>query len=549
MKRREEWEDLAQFLSEDPPDKGKEVDPPEPWWPDLNPTQRLAWEDKSENILLDAEKASGKTVGALHSLVRHCYEADGALAMVVVTNYNVGLLGIWHDLESLVLPAWRDGNRHPQFYTDPNGNLVPHPMADELADDGIGLEFTNSQLDPKTKASRMWIRNMHGSWSQVILISIPFAKHLESKVKGISPSFVLVDELTNCESRAYHSYITSQMGRRRKLKGVAQQYVATCNPAGPSHWTYKLWFEECLDPNGVEGLDGLKRRPTFKRYHIPIQENLHRLPAGYLQRLKDAFGHDPIELSRLLDGVWVDRPDGTAIFVDVFVPSKHVKGEAHRSQGLIPHSGHTIVGGWDPGPVNFSYHMMQFIPFDGRVVVYVFDELNFVGLSAPYHRIVPVIMRRRWFWMQKLGEVTWEDIADEAAFNQLNTSGSYDHKDIEALSKKWVDEHKEVKLPQIKLKAAPKGNDSVPTRARILGELFQTDSILISATCAKTIEMLLHLESEEATPGKYDPLVGFRPKSSRFKHPFDSLTYPIFSRMNVTRKKAPERHCYEAGRG
>ena len=101
-------------------------------------------------------------------------------------------------------------------------------------DNGIGLQYTESKLDPKTKASKIWIGNRYGGWSMAILISIPHAKSIEARVKGPAPSFVYIEELTNCESVKYYSYLRAQLVRRRGMGTPPRPTASSPLPGGTS---------------------------------------------------------------------------------------------------------------------------------------------------------------------------------------------------------------------------------------------------------------------------------------------------------------------------
>jgi len=53
-----------------PPPKRKETD--EGWEPILGPAQQESFDSTARYILCHGEKGSGKTIGLLHKLVRHC---------------------------------------------------------------------------------------------------------------------------------------------------------------------------------------------------------------------------------------------------------------------------------------------------------------------------------------------------------------------------------------------------------------------------------------------------------------------------------------------
>ena len=188
-----------------------------PWHPDLNPTQQKIFDDSSRFVLGYGEKGSGKTIGFGHKVIRHAYENNNALVMILSPSIRTGAEGIWHDLETLVIPAWTEG---------------------------IGLESSSAKLDPNTKDRHRWIGNRHGGWSKLLLISIPYAAAVETRIKGPAPSMIYVDELTQCDGKEYFTYPAAQLGRRRGIEGP-QQYCASCNPEGPSHWVYRTFFEDC----------------------------------------------------------------------------------------------------------------------------------------------------------------------------------------------------------------------------------------------------------------------------------------------------------------
>lgn len=522
-----------------PPDKtpGKVYD--DGWRPALNPTQQLIFDDPSRFVLAEGCKGSGKTLSFAHKIVRHCYENENAFYIVITPTVFTGSEGIWQDLETLVLPAWRDGNKHSRFLED---GETPNPHYGELMDNGMGLEYTESRLDPQTKDKIIWIGNRFGGWSKIVLKSIPYAVQVEARIKGPAPSGIYVDELTNTEGRQYFTFPAAQLGRRRSIEGP-QQFCASYNPAGPSNWVFKEFY---IPPEGVDenelhlirsydqgGIGRGAYDEDYAIYNVHISENLKHIGADYVRNLKKVFSKDPVESQRLIDGLWIDRPTGDSIFSEHFIESIHVKGDAGKGEGLMPVVGHPIIVSYDPGPANFSVHFLQCIPIkkgsDEKLLWLVFDELNYVGKRQKYSIVVPNIMLRMAYWQKRMSHnFVFEHISDEAAFTHQDKEGSYDAADVERLSREFLDKHSFPNLKPIKMKACPKGKDTVPARVRLLMTLLSEECLLVSALCPKTKEMFQHLERENETPGKYDPLAAFRPRRSPHLHPFDSLSYAPF---------------------
>lgn len=479
------------------------------WSPLLGKTQNEVFHDPSPYILVYGEKGSSKTIGCLSKLVRHCYENDRALALVITPTSYTGSEGCWHDLQDFELPRWRYGN-----YEWVNGEKG------RQLDYGIGLRYTESKLHPKTKDSQIKIINRFETESIIVLKSIPYAEVVKQRMFGPTPSYVYIDEVTNCSSPVYFNYPAAQLGRRRNIEGP-QQLVASCNPKGPSNWVYNKWFVEPVDEETGE------RDPDFPVYHLPLTENIW-VGEKYKQKLAKIFRTDPVEWRRLVKGEWVERPDGEAIFANSFVHDVHTKGDALKNRGLMPIVGFPIIIGYDPGPKNFCMTLMQHIPLSsGKWVWLVFDELNYVGQGKPYPYIVPQLVRRLLYWNEKLATTfSHEHIADEAAFNTLNTKGSFDNKDIQEIANAYIKEHKHPIKPFV-LKPCPKGRDTVPARVRLLQSLLMDETIIISATCTKIIDMFGQLRAKKPKEGDYDPEEGYRPTRTPHIHPFDSLSYPI----------------------
>lgn len=458
------------------------------WTPDLNPTQARIFHDVAPFVLAYGEKGSGKSIGAEHKMVRHCYENWDALGLVVTPSIRTGKFGVVHDLETLILPAWEDG---------------------------IGLEWIPSKLDPNTKDRIMKLGNRHGGWSTILQIAIPYAEAIASRVKGIHPSFILADELTDCESREYFTLLAAQLNRRRHIEGP-QQYVATCNPKGPSNWVYQVFFE---DPHDHE--TGLKD-PSFSVYHVPFRENSHRPEmASYLSTLERAVKGDPIERARLIEGKWIERPTGDALFKEHYKTERHVVGDLSAGTGIMPVPWVPCTIGYDLGQVYSAAVFMQLVPLNTGNVWVVFDEICHLNEKILYKTMASEVVKRILEWNKAVGRnMSWEHIADDSAVNQWRpgSGGSYDAWEFESEFNRAVLLHG---LPSMKMSGCPKGAGSVEARVRMTQGRLHQEKLIVSAQCPTVQEMLLMLEGKKDEP--------LRPKktSRGMIHVFDAMTYPI----------------------
>ena len=483
-------------------------------------------------LLAYGEKSSGKTCGLGHKGVRHVYEEWNALWLIITVYISAGTEGVWHDLQDLILPAWRDGNRFPDFL---NGER--HPRAGERMDTGIGLHYTESRLDPNSKDRHIWVHNRHGGWSKILLKSIPHAQQVEDRVKGPAPSMVYVDELTNCGGPQYYTYPALQLSRRRRTYGT-MQFTASCNPKGPSHWVYQDIILPAQEGN-----------KDISVHHVPLAENRHRISPDYIRRL-DMTLKNPYERRRLMDGEWIDVPAGDAIFKDYFAPEIHVKGDALKDIGLTPLPGFPIIASHDPGPKNYSIHLMQRIPTmdPARPLVWTaFDELNYVGKYKPYRVVVKNLADRLRYWSEKMRwTFVHRHIADEEAFTRKDNKGNIEVLEIQRLAKEFG--------IAFRMFPAPKGVNSQPQRVTMLIDMLLYETIFISATLEKTLDMLRLLPSKPLKEGEYDEFVGLRPAKCQELHSFDSLTYAPWRYMvlpsRATRTDKEKQYIpFIAGRG
>lgn len=481
------YELLDEYVPSAPPARTPEIGG---WLPDLNPTQLLILNDPNPYILAYGEKGSGKSVGLEHKLVRHCYENYDALGLVFTPSIRTGKFGVIHDLETLVLPAWEDG---------------------------IGLQWLPSKLDPNTKDRILKVGNRFGGWSTILQIAIPYEEAINGRIKGIHPSFILGDELTDCEGPGYFSRIAGQLNRRRNITGP-QQYCASCNPKGPSNWVYKVFFEEVVNAETGE------KDPAFSVYHVPFRENAHRPEMrDYINTLEKALRTDPIERARLIDGKWVERPTGESLFREHFVSARHMVGDRRAGTGLRPVRGLPCVVGYDLGQVYSAAVFLQYVVTESGKIWIVFDEITHLGQKILYKNMAAEVVERMLMWNAAIGEkLPWEHVTDDSAINQWRPggSGSYDAWEFEKEFNLASLRHG---LPQMRMRGCPKGAGSVEARVRILQGKLAGDNILISAACPAVEDMLTMLEAkkdEELKPKK---------TVAGHIHVFDALTYPLLS--------------------
>ena len=502
-------ERLRDLIDPPPPNTGRNIELSKPWSPSLGPTQQIIFDSVAKNILAYGEKGSGKTFGLLHKLVRHCYENQNALAVILVPVRSMATKGgAWDKLQNQILPEWKEG---------------------------LGIQTTDVVKDSQHNEF-FWIENRFGGWSQVVLMSAPHAGQLRLRIRGLEPSFVLVDELTSCDARDYWQAVAAQVGRRPGIAGV-QQYTAACNPEGPSHWVYKVFFEECFsDITGEWDAD-------FARFHVPIGENKMNLPPGYVEGLIKAYQNDPIEAARMLGGEWIDRPSADALFKDIWNERIHVYPAPDKvTERILPNPAYPVIVGMDPGNTNNAFIFMQRLPVKVDVGVVlkwvVFDEIVHTKRRLDYKVLMPAVIRRWHFWncavfggtrpefQGKFLKVVW--ISDTSAFNQFRAAGgSFDVLAIERAARFECLLHN---LPPPRVRPTVKFKNSRVVRVKLLMDALGADEVVVSAGCLKLRAALNLVEAEPAKAGEpYDPDRAMTPRKSQHVHPLDAFTYPMLT--------------------
>ena len=483
-------ERLSELASEGPEEK--EYDPN--WKPSLSPTQHKIYDSKAKYILAHGNRGSGKTyVLGGHKLVRHAWHNFNALCLIIVGIRSQAILGgVWHKLITEILPLWKDG---------------------------IGMDYTQERQDTQ-KNIYIDVQNKFGGWSRIYLISIPHGSLVKNRVKGFEPSYLFMDELTNLDGPVYFDSVVQQLGRRPGID-EEQQFTAACNPAGPSNWVYKRWWEYPLDKEGNYNSD-------YERYFLDVKENIDNLPEGYYDRVLEATRGNPYEYKRMALGEWIDVPAGDAVFKGYFRENLHIAGAGQER--IVPNPAYPIIIGYDLGAVNHGIVFLQQIIGTDKTIWTAFDELVTINEKIPFEELVTRLMRRMSRW-NRLMEHNFKYLhySDNSAFNQYRpggTQGSYDVLDVERISRQ---KGETFGLETIRMRAAPKFQGSVEARVRLMMTRLQGQEFVMSNNLKALKAMFMGMVSEKVRDGKYMPEAPFKPQRSKHVHVFDALTYPMIS--------------------
>lgn len=486
-----------------PPPTPREEVVQKPWEPDLRPAKKAAWDSDARALLCWGEKLSGKSWLLSMKVLKHCYDNQNALGLILVRVQNMATKGgAWDKLITEIIPMWKEK---------------------------IGLVTSEIKTDNQ-HYQYVWILNRYNTWSMVAIMSSPHANQLRSRIRGVEPSCVFLDELTSCDSPLYFQSVFAQLGRRPFVEGV-QQYLAACNPEGPSHWVHDKWFVEPFDEETGEW------DPDFQNIKFPREEIKDLVPEGAFEQLEKAYRGDPIEKIRMVGGEWVDRPSGDSHFVDLYLPSRHVRpvdedGTPDKRRRIMPVKGYPMIISLDPGPMNSALVLEQWLPIDGRLRWVTFDEVIVLKKRIDYRQYIRVVMRKIRWWRDTCGDEKGEQlkqvwISDESAFNQWRAGGGGGSFDVMDFEKIYESNRAEFKLEPMRIRPAPKFQGSVKARIQTVQTLLVQDEVIISSCCPHVQRMFLQLRSPKQKEGQpFDPDVAMSldPKDPN-RHIFDAYSY------------------------
>lgn len=443
--------------------------------PDLNPTQVDIYLSQKPFVLAYGERASGKTGGFLHKAIRHCYDEQDAWALLVTKISRQGESGLADELIRNYLPVWeRD----------------------------LGLVWRKFSINPTTKDLIGWIGNRHNGWSKIQMMSIPYAVQTAARMKGLSPSYIFVDELSEFDSKDVVTYSVQQVNRRSGIEGP-QQWCTATNPTGDDTWVFDLYFYDSCDDNG-EPLE------DWDVFYVPFSENRHRVPEGYLKNLEQILRSDPIEKARLIDGKWIARPSNDAFFGKFLNEEFHIRGDKRTGAGIKPVPGYPVIVGMDPGTRWTSVVYTQRLPINGKKTWVVFDEIVYQQ-RHDYRTLAYHMCKTMDMWNDIVGEdLVYTHISDSSATTMWRPGeGTFDAKVIEDHSN-----------GRIRIYGCPKGVGSVRQRITLLQDALIDEEIIFSIRVKNVILMLRGLEADDKDPNK--------PRRSKHLHNFDALTYILY---------------------
>lgn len=481
--------------------------------------QRHAYYLNKRYILLSGPRLAGKTIGAVHRVIRHAWETGdaniGARIGVFCTTIKVGLSGIWDDIYKL-LKVWEGENivgEDNEFFTV-TGNTQTSRGA--------------------TRQYYMQIKNKYGATSEFQLHSLEFEGDVESKFLGTRFSCLYFSELQNFHERSTFDIPKNQL-RALGIPYEQHLWIADTNPPeeGDAHWAHQVFF---VDPTLEEPPELLKTEEEIKDFRraqeetglvlFSIDDNPLADPRD-ISNVKQTYKDDPEGWARFVLGKWV-RGVGFkgAWFAKDFVSrrSQIVIGEAdprtdeEEWEVMLPQkSTTTLYIGLDTGETNHAGGILQKRFVDGRSVWDILDEQVHIKseiMLSDFGEVLKAKMDRLEKYLEHPVDWTcWADTSLEK-FKPNSVEGTDANIIMDAVDYKF----------HIQFATDAKKPKTVRRRLTLFINLLRQNRLFVSANCFETIKMF---ESLRKGANEFTHIM----KGDRHKHIFDALSYVIFSEM------------------
>lgn len=458
----------------------------EVWNPSLSAKQQVVFDDvTTPNLLLVSSRYTGKSYACGYVAARHAYDFHGSMVLVVAkTKRQLMAGGLFEVLGSDILPTFKQ-------------NID-------------GFDY----VGPKTTVEKdviFQITNRFGTKSVIQMMSVASDSELKRKIRGITASLLIIDEITLYDTIDIFEQLSGVLGRRTSIPSENQRMIATCNPTSPEHWVATTW--SVLEPE--------EREEGYGVIQFFPADNPSPHVADYYARLRRTLANNPTQLARDVEGEWVAVPSGNAIFKNHF-NDYHVKGDVRAGTVLQPRAGLPICVGYDLGDTNHGVSFLQEIITPDKIIWIVFDEVSFVSKEVSLDTLTHEVLSKMNYWCEEVGhQFSFSHISDKSAFDRFRSAnGSFDNKVVEQCSRDRLKDFPQLTRP-IRMIPCPKPEGSVAARTRLIMNMLSQGGLFVSANCVQHIEMFRKIVSKKEDP--FSP--GVR---SRYKHIYDSLGYPIF---------------------
>lgn len=489
----------------------------EPWRPRLFPKQEEILLDKHKILLVCGPRFSGKSIGIAHSFIMCAWETWEANLAVVVSSYKVATGGgSWADVE-IAAREWAEAGIESEY-----------GVTFDIVSSDPTTGRPGSKLQKESRTPMLEIRNKFGNISTIRLISIDNENEIEEKTKSGRFQKIWLVELSNFKSRKIVTcfypllrtgltHIHSNPDHVGYFAEDRYQLISDTNPApdGKQSWIYQWFYEgncEGVPAKDLPSVEAFKKKKAV--LEIFIEDNIY-LDSEKKSELIGLFAGDPVDYQRFVEGIW---PDGTldkaAMFGDVFTEQLIIEGQIEVSELT-----ETLITGWDVGPVNKAFALLERRIESGKTMWMLLDEVVYVGNSIPLDEFVYEVM-------SKLMEINdfykklrpnfkgfkFDHWSDTSSWN-LNGGDDTGTEAVEIYN---------LSNRQIELQPVEKAAKSVEVGCSIIRRLMREERFFTGSNCPQAKESFQKIKRSSKAGKTLDP-------GDKYKHILDSVRYAIFS--------------------
>lgn len=492
------------------------------WNPRLTEKQREFYDSTKRMRLAYGARASGKTWGVEHTVIRHLWRNQARVAVITKTTRQ-GSLGVWPELTGVIFDEWTDA-----------GVSSPH------SDIGWAMK---PRRDPITKIHNAKIFNRYGGASELVLFPIEHANEALEKLLSTQFSLIWISEGHLYNDRAIFDTALGQL----RLTGVPFKetlILVDTNPpeTGTKHFLHDIFFKERAQEEWPEyfteeTIAAFKERQSqMGVFRFPIESNTF-LDPGLKSQIIAQYAHDRFSYRRFVLSEWIDGII-IGVFQGVFSRVRHIVGNADNrnpdeweiippvstsecvTEGGLP----LLITGWDMGDVNHAWVCIQPIYVADTVHFRIIDEYVVTKTEMSVEEFTDAVIERmiRMAQMADFG-IYWRNFSDSSAFEFRAAIRRQDlplDSDMTDAALVEARSHGEILLEGSSQVKKPGWQRR---RVNFLAQLLRENRLVTSAHCKAVIAMFCGLKKAEGSTkiGPYlDP-------DQIEKHPFDATSYAI----------------------
>lgn len=497
------------------------------WEPNLTDLQRAFYRSTARLKLAYGARASGKTWGVEHCVMRHAWRNNARIAVITKTT-RTGSLGVWPELTGVIFNEW-----------------VNAGIASDVADFGWAEK---PKQDNITKIHTASVYNRLGGKSQFVLFPIEHPGDALEKLLSTQWSYVWISEghlYKDSKDAKARDIFDTALGQLR-LAGVPWEetgIVVDTNPpdSGTKHWLYDIFFRERVmsewpDYFTAETIAAFRQRQEQMEVHrFPIESNTFLHP-GLRAQIIAQYAHDRFAYRRFVNSEWIDGIV-IGVFSGIFSRNRHVVGSCdHKdraewevippvdTQEVVLEGGlPLLLCGWDIGDVNHAWVCAQPVYIDQEIGFRVLEEHVITRGTTSTEDFTAIVLEKMDRIERSAGfKIEWRHFSDSSAFEFRSAISRKDLPIDADMTDAAIVESASGGRIELEGSAEVKKPGWQRRRVNFMAQLMREDRFVISAQCTAVIEMCSSLRKAATTGSKT-----FLDPEQDAKHPFDALSYLV----------------------